>query len=205
MLTYSHRETAVDTLNGHTPSGHTLSMPAPLATTVARCARCLCAARCLSAVCRLCERCVLLFFARVVCCVCFVALWWSASTCSSKSNDATQKSSLVENTHANYFFFMEAYIAKPRCRLETRFARKIIYPSLRYYIKPTTYALIATRHHFSSSEINLQKMLFMLVRPTFASSHRLSTCKNMLLLTLWNYSRPRGVNDLYPSRGHAST
>ena len=31
--------------------------------------------------------------------------------------------SLVEDTHANYFFFMGAYIARPRCRLKTRFAR----------------------------------------------------------------------------------
>ena len=56
-------------------------------------------------------------------CVCFVAPWWSASTCSLKSNDPTLKSSLVEDTHANYFFFIGAYIARPRCRLETRFAK----------------------------------------------------------------------------------
>ena len=62
-------------------------------------------------------------FARVVCCVCFVAPWCSAYTCSLKSNDPTLKSSLVEDTHANYFFFMGAYIARPRCRLETRFDR----------------------------------------------------------------------------------
>ena len=95
-------------------------------------ARSLCAAHCVSAVCRLCERCVLLFLpvCSAVCVlllrsVCFVASWWSASTCSLKSNDPTQKSSLIEDTHANYFFFMGAYIARPRCRLKIRFARKI--------------------------------------------------------------------------------
>ena len=64
MMTYYHHETAVDTLSGHTPSGHTLSMPAlrwPLLSPAAPVVRCLCAARCVSAVCRLCERCVLLF------------------------------------------------------------------------------------------------------------------------------------------------
>ena len=66
----------------------------------------------------------------VCCCFCpcgllcvFLAPWWSAYTCSLKSNDPTLKSSLVEDTHANYFLFMGAYIARPRCRLETRFAR----------------------------------------------------------------------------------
>ena len=126
LLCVSIEDTHVQTIGHYAPC----LCAAPCVSAVARFARCLCAARCVSAVCRLCERCVLLFFARVVCCVCFVALWWSASTCSSKSNDATQKSSLVENTHANYFFFMGAYIARHRCRLETRFAR-ITYRSWR--------------------------------------------------------------------------
>ena len=65
-------------------------------------------------------------------CVCFVAPWRSASTCSLKSNDPTLKSSLVEDTHANYFFFMGAYIARPRCRLETRIARiNALHPAVR--------------------------------------------------------------------------
>ena len=50
-------------------------------------------------------------------CVAVVAPWWSAYTCSLKLNDPTLKSSLVEDTHANYFFIMGAYIARPRCRL----------------------------------------------------------------------------------------
>ena len=55
--------------------------------------------------------------------MCFVAPWWSASTCSLISNDPTLKSSLVEDTHTNHIFFMGDYIARPTCRLETRFAR----------------------------------------------------------------------------------
>ena len=130
MMTYSHHETAVDTLSGHTLSGHTLHARSPLAIIVARCARCLCAARCVSAVCCCCCPCGLLCVfgcsARIFARMCFVAPWWSAYTCILKSNDPTLKSSLAEDTHANYFFFMGAYIARPRCNLETRFARTII-------------------------------------------------------------------------------
>ena len=62
------------------------------------------------------------FFARM----CFVAPWWSAYTCSLRSNDPELKSSLVEDKHVQSIsFFMAAYryIARPRCILETRFAR----------------------------------------------------------------------------------
>ena len=63
-------------------------------------------------------------FARVVCCVCFFAPWWSAYTCRLKSNDPTLKSILVKDTHANYFFSWEPILRGPgRCRLEIRFAR----------------------------------------------------------------------------------
>ena len=55
--------------------------------------------------------------------MCFVAPWWSAHTCSLQSNDPKLKSSLVEDTHVQLFFIiMGAYIARPRCRLETRSA-----------------------------------------------------------------------------------
>ena len=62
-------------------------------------------------------------FARILARIFVVAPWWSAYTCSLKSNDPTQESSLVEDTHVPTFLFMGAYIARPRCRLETRFAR----------------------------------------------------------------------------------
>ena len=97
--------------------------------TIGHCARCLCAARCVSAVgttpvvcvlpavLALCAGCV----SGVCCCFCPCGLLcvWSASTCSLIKRSHT-KSILVEDTHANYFFFMGAYIARPRCRLETR-------------------------------------------------------------------------------------
>ena len=65
--------------------------------------------------------------------MCFVAPWWSACTCSLKSNDLTLKSSLVKDTHVQSTFnVMGAYIARPKCRLETLFARMYLAASWWY-------------------------------------------------------------------------
>ena len=65
-------------------------------------------------------------FARIFAGMCLVAPWWSAYTCSLKSNDPTLKSSLVEDTHVQTISFSREPILRGpqvRCRLETRFAR----------------------------------------------------------------------------------
>ena len=50
-------------------------------------------------------------------CVCFVAPWWSAYTYSLKSNDPTLKSSLVEDTHTNFFFFHESLYCEAQVQI----------------------------------------------------------------------------------------